>query len=107
LAAFLHRVGADAETIVDAYRGAPDFDESVTRYQVEHITTKDGGRGYEPPECETLRSHGLCFRAGDPTAREPVDRARDDRCFDAALRHPIQYYRWRGGSVIERPPTET
>ncbi|EQD34905.1 DNA primase large subunit, partial [mine drainage metagenome] len=34
LAAFLHRVGADRETIVDAFRGAPDFDESITRYQV-------------------------------------------------------------------------
>jgi len=107
LAAFLHRVGADAETIVDAYRGAPDFDESVTRYQVEHITTKDGGRGYEPPECETLRSHGLCFREGDPAAAEPTDRAKDPRCFDDALRHPVQYYRWRGGSVADRPSPAT
>ena len=102
LAAFLHRAGADFETIVDAYRGAPDFDESVTRYQVEHITSRDGGRGYEPPECETLRSHGLCARDGDPTAEEPRDRARDERCFEPSLRHPLQYYRRRGGSVAER-----
>ena len=102
LAAFLHRVGADFETIVDAYRGAPDFDESVTRYQVEHITLRDGGKGYEPPECETLRSHGLCAREGDPTADDPRDRARDERCFEPTLRHPLQYYRRRGGSVVER-----
>ncbi len=102
LAAFLHRAGADFETIVDAYRGAPDFDESVTRYQVEHITQRDGGAGYEPPECETLRSHGLCARDGDPTADDPRDRARDERCFDPSLRHPLQYYRWRGGTVVER-----
>jgi DNA primase large subunit len=102
LAAFLHRVGADFETIVDAYRGAPDFDESITRYQVEHITLRDGGRGYEPPECDTLRSHGLCARDGDPSAAEPRDRARDERCFDPKLRHPLQYYRWRGGVVPER-----
>ena len=100
LAAFLHRVGADFETIVDAYRGAPDFDESVTRYQVEHITLRDGGRGYEPPECETLRSHGLCARDGDPSASDARDRARDERCFDPSLRHPLQYYRRRGGSVV-------
>jgi DNA primase large subunit len=100
LAAFLHRVGADFETIVDAYRGAPDFDESVTRYQVEHITHKDGGRGYEPPECDTLRSHGLCARDGDPTASRPVDRARDERCFEPTLRHPLQYYRRRGGKGV-------
>ncbi|MGA8664682.1 MAG: hypothetical protein WB809_06440 [Thermoplasmata archaeon] len=102
LAAFLHRAGADAETIVDAYRGAPDFDESVTRYQVEHITQRDGGVGYEPPECETLRSHGLCVRDGDSAATDPKDRARDLLCFEDRLRHPLQYYRIRGGTVQER-----
>ena len=102
LAAFLHRAGADLETIVDAYRGAPDFDEGITRYQVEHITQRDGGLGYEPPECATLRSHGLCFRDGEPAAASPVDRARDERCFDPGLKHPLQYYRMRGGFVVER-----
>jgi DNA primase large subunit len=106
LAAFLHRAGADSETIVDAYRGAPDFDESITRYQVEHITQHSGGAGYDPPECETLRSHGLCFRAGDPTADDPRDRARDPLCFEEWLRHPLQYYRTRGGTVVDRPSAE-
>ena len=103
LAAFLHRVGADEETIVDAYRGAPDFEEAITRYQVEHITHHEGGRGYEPPECATLRSHGLCVREGDPTAAAPADRARDPICFEPTLRHPLQYYRIRGGPVVEAP----
>jgi DNA primase large subunit len=106
LAAFLHRAGADEETIVDAYRGAPDFDESITRYQVDHITHHNGGVGYEPPECETLRSHGLCVREGDPLASTPVDRARDPLCFEEWLRHPLQYYRVRGGAVTERPEPE-
>ena len=97
LAAFLHRIGADAETIVDAYRGAPDFDEGITRYQVEHITTHHGGEGYDPPECETLRSHGLCARDGDPAATEPVERAREPLCFEPRLRHPLIYYRLRRG----------
>ncbi len=107
LAAFLHRGGADFETIVDAYRGAPDFDESVTRYQVEHITHKDGGRGYEPPTCETLRSHGLCFREGDPSAPQEADRRRDPLCFEPRLQHPVQYYRIRGGSAVERRPEDS
>jgi DNA primase large subunit len=102
LAAFLYRAGASLETIVDAYRGAPDFDEGITRYQVEHITQRNGGAGYEPPECATIRSHGLCFREGDPTAAEAVDRQRDPICFDPKLRHPMQYYRWRGGVRSER-----
>jgi DNA primase large subunit len=100
LAAFLHRAGASFETIVDAYRGAPDFDEAVTRYQVEHITLRDEGRGYEPPECDTLRSHGLCVRDGDPDAPQPADRRPDPLCFEPTLRHPLQYYRRRGGVPV-------
>lgn len=101
LAAFLHRAGADEETIVDAFRGAPDFDEAVTRYQVEHISHRDGGRGYEPPECDTLRSHGLCARDGDPDAPDPRERERDELCFAPTLKHPLQYYRRRGGVTAE------
>ncbi|MCI4350269.1 MAG: hypothetical protein L3K15_01975 [Thermoplasmata archaeon] len=101
LAAFLHRAGADAETIVDAYRGAPDFDEGITRYQVEHITHRDEGRGYSPPECATLRSHGLCVRDGDPNAAAAVDRGRDALCFEDRLRHPLQYYRIKGGRPVD------
>ena len=107
LAAFLHRAGADFETIVDAYRGAPDFDESITRYQVEHITQRDGGVGYEPPECETLRTHGLCAREGDPTAPLATDRRADPLCHEPWLRHPLQYYRTRGGTVVERSEAGT
>lgn len=103
LAAFLHRVGADFETIVDAYRGAPDFDEGISRYQIEHITQRDGGRGYEPPTCETLRSQGLCFRDGDPTADRPEDKGPDRRCYDPALIRPTQYYRLRGGAAVVGP----
>ncbi|MCI4353093.1 MAG: hypothetical protein L3K14_06875 [Thermoplasmata archaeon] len=106
LAAFLHRSGADFDTIVDAYRGAPDFDESISRYQVEHITQRDGGRGYEPPTCETLRSQGLCFREGDPAAPNAVDRARDALCFEPVLVRPTLYYRLRGGAAVERPAAE-
>ncbi len=102
LASFLHRVGADFETIVDAYRGAPDFDESVTRYQVEHITHHNDGTGYEPPECDTLRTHGLCARDGDPSAPLSVDRQSDPLCHESRLRHPLQYYRWKGGTVLDR-----
>ncbi len=99
LAAFLHKAGADFETIVDAYRGAPDFDESITRYQVEHITSRDGGQGYQPPECDTIRSHGLCVRDGDPEG-PAGERGRDALCYESYLRHPLQYYRIKGGTVV-------
>jgi DNA primase large subunit len=103
LAAFLHRVGADTETIVDTYRGAPDFEESVTRYQVDHITHHNGGLGYEVPVCASIRSHGLCFRDGDPGASAAADREKDPVCLRPALVHPIQYYRWRGGAPPGAP----
>lgn len=103
LAAFLHRAGADFETIVDAFRGAPDFDEGITRYQVEHITRRNDGVGYEPPVCDTLRSHGLCVRDGDPDASDATDRSRDPACFEPTLKHPLQYYRRKGGVTREGP----
>ena len=107
LAAFLHRVGANGETIVDAYRGAPDFDESVTRYQVEHITQRDGGRGYSVSECATLVSHGLCFKDGDRASKVPAEQLADPLCHEPFLRHPLQYYRVRGGTVaIEDAPPD-
>ncbi|MCI4326250.1 MAG: hypothetical protein L3K16_01230 [Thermoplasmata archaeon] len=99
LAAFLHRAGADADTIVDSYRGAPDFDEAVTRYQVEHITQRDGGRGYSPSECATLQTHGLCYKEGDKQSKIAADQLPDPLCHEPRLRHPLQYYRIRGGKV--------
>jgi DNA primase large subunit len=105
LAAFLHRVGADFETIVDTYRGAPDFDESVTRYQVEHITQRDGGRGYSPSECATLVSHGLCFKDGDRGSKVAAEQLADPLCHEPFLRHPLQYYRIRGGTVAIEDPS--
>jgi len=61
LAAFLVNAGWDVGQIVDLFRNAPDFDEKVTRYQVEHIAGKrGGGRRYTPPSCERMRQEGLC-----------------------------------------------
>jgi hypothetical protein len=41
-------------------------------------------------------------REGDPGAPELRDRSRDPLCFEEYLRHPLQYYRIRGGAVVER-----
>lgn len=97
LAAFLHKVGANTEFIVDCYRGAPDFDEGITRYQVEHITHHEGGEGYTPPDCAKLISNGLCFKEKD-AARPPL-------CADpVTLKHPLNYYRRRSQAEPARPP---
>jgi DNA primase large subunit len=56
----LHR-GWDVEQIVDLFRTLPDFNEKITRYQVQHIAGQVGGRKrYAVPSCETMASWGLC-----------------------------------------------
>ena len=69
LAAFMLRrcqdSGRDAhdcvEEVVGLFRTVADFDEKVTRYQVEHIAGLRGGRkSYMPPSCEEMNSLGLC-----------------------------------------------
>jgi len=67
------------ESVIDLFRSLSDFNERMTRYQVEHIA---GGRGsrtkYIPPRCDTLRTHGVCP-------------GMDDIC--KTIRHPLGYYR--------------
>ena len=61
LTSFLINIGMTTENVVNLFRSLPDFNERLTRYQVEHIA---GGRGsrtkYVPPRCDTLRTHGVC-----------------------------------------------
>ena len=59
LTSFLVNVGVGEEDIVKTFKAATDFDEKKTRYQVEHIAGRRGGkRKYTPPRCETLKTHG-------------------------------------------------
>jgi DNA primase large subunit (EC 2.7.7.-) len=37
ITAYLLRQGWDVDRIVDLFRSAPDFNERITRYQVQHI----------------------------------------------------------------------
>lgn len=61
LTTFLVNTGMPTETILDLYRNASDFNERLTRYQVEHIAGERGSRTrYQPPRCATLRTHGVC-----------------------------------------------
>ncbi len=78
LTTFLAALGRDPEQIMELYATAPDFRESVTRYQVEHITGKSSGTEYDSPACDTLVSQGVC-PGGNTLCRE--------------IRHPLQYYR--------------
>ncbi len=61
IAAYLVKRGWDVDQIVDLFRTAPDFNEKITRYQVQHIAGQAGGRKeYSVPSCETMATWGLC-----------------------------------------------
>jgi DNA primase large subunit len=66
-------VGMSSEDVFKFFRSVSDFNERMTRYQVEHIA---GGRGsgtkYTPPNCATLRTHGVCI-SPDPECNRAVN----------------------------------
>jgi DNA primase large subunit len=79
LTSFLINVGMPTETVIELFKSISDFNERMTRYQVEHIAGDKGSRTrYTPPSCDTLRTHGVCTSP-------------DDLC--RRIRHPLSYYR--------------
>ncbi len=79
LTSFLVNIGMTVENVMDLFRALSDFDERMTRYQVEHIAGARGSRTkYIPPRCDTLRTHGLC------TSTEEICKG---------VRHPLTYYK--------------
>jgi DNA primase large subunit len=62
LTSFLLNIGMSEEDIFKFFRSVSDFNERMTRYQVEHIAgTRGSGTRYAPPNCATLRTHGICI----------------------------------------------
>lgn len=62
LATYMLGIGRSVDEIVSLYRNAPDFNEKITRYQVEHLAGLRGSRTrYSVPACEKLLNENLCF----------------------------------------------
>jgi DNA primase large subunit len=79
LTTFLVNIGVRPEEVIELYNSLSDFNERLTRYQVEHIAGARGsGTKYVPPRCDTLRTHGVCT-------------GMDEMC--KRTRHPLGYYR--------------
>ena len=83
IVAFLHTLGMDSDTILSTFAASADFDESKSRYQIQHITGEISGTEYTPPECSTMKSYGICFNP-------------DDLCDRDWMNHPLTYYRVKG-----------
>jgi DNA primase large subunit len=79
LTTFLVNVGMPPEKVTELFKSFSDYNERMTRYQVEHIAGERGSRTkYIPPKCETLQTHGICTNP-------------DILCRN--VRHPLSYYR--------------
>ncbi len=82
IVAFLSNVGYSVEEILDLFRVTPDFNEKITRYQIEHILGLRGGKiKYSTPSCRKIKSFGFCFP--------------DKICKQFRVRHPFQYLKGR------------
>lgn len=79
LTSFLVSVGMPPEKVIELFKSFSDFNERLTRYQIEHIAGERGSRTpYTPPQCRTLQTHGVCTNSDAICGR---------------IRHPLAYYR--------------
>ncbi len=89
LTSFLVNIGIPAEKVIELFRNFSDFNERMTRYQVEHIAGEKGSRTrYTPPKCDTLKTHGVCMNPNELCGK---------------IRHPLAYYRRRLKTSESRP----
>jgi len=72
-------IGLPPETTVDFFRNAPDFNESTTTYQVNHLYERE----YTPSGCSKLKiNHNCAVQTGD-----------DKLCDQPWMDHPLKYIR--------------
>ncbi len=62
LGTFLLSKGQSVEQIAPLFKNAPDYNERVTLYQLNHLAgTSGSGTQYICPSCEKLKTQDLCF----------------------------------------------
>ena len=61
LATFLLGKGQKVEQIAPLFKNAPDYNEKVTLYQLNHLSGNNSTTQYACPSCEKLKSQDLCF----------------------------------------------
>ncbi len=89
LVAFLVNIGMSPESVTELFKSFSDYNERLTRYQVEHIAGERGsGTKYTCPQCSILQTHNVC-------------KNRDELC--KRIYHPLKYYKIKS----ERPPEQS
>jgi len=85
LTSFLLNIGMTPEAVNEMYKTFSDYNERLTRYQIEHIAGERGSATrYTPPQCSVLQTHGVC-------------RNRDELC--RRIYHPLKYYKLKQAAV--------
>jgi DNA primase large subunit len=94
LTSFLCYIGMSPEQLNELYKSFfSDYNERLTRYQIEHIAGERGsGTKYTPPQCSVLQTHGLC-------------KNRDEFCRRAY--HPLKYYRRKQAQALAKQQTDS
>lgn len=78
LATYMAANGRPADEICSLFKGAPDYNEAMTRKNVEYLAGQNSqGRAYHVKGCERVKADGFCYP--------------DAGC--AGLTHPLQYGR--------------
>lgn len=66
LATYLLSIGQTVEKIAPLFKNAPDYNEKITLYQLNHLSgNSGGGTGYKCPSCDKIKSKDLCFATAD------------------------------------------
>ena len=87
LTSFLINIGMSPETLNDLYKTFSDYNERLTRYQIEHIAGERGSATkYSCPQCSVLQTHGVC-------------KNRDDSC--RRIYHPLAYYKRKQAAALK------
>jgi DNA primase large subunit len=79
LTSFLVNIGMTPEMLNELFKTFSDYNERLTRYQIEHIAGERGsGTRYISPQCSILQTHGVC-------------KNKDELC--RRIYHPLAYYK--------------
>jgi len=66
LATYMLSSGKSVDEVVLLFQNAPDFNEKITRYQVDHLAGKKGSQTkYSVPACSKLVNENLCYATID------------------------------------------
>jgi DNA primase large subunit len=66
LATYLLSIGKSIDETIVPFKNLPDFNEKITKYQVEHLAGIKGSfTKYSVPSCKKLQIENLCFATRD------------------------------------------